>query len=280
VQATDLHSMQAPDHTAPDPQRRRIVTAAFVPAMAVLLLWCVHLLADAFAVDLARFGLLPRQVAGLPGILLAPFIHGDLGHLFNNSVPLLVLGWCLVYFYPRAAGRVTLGVWLLTGLWVWISARGDRHIGASGVVYGLAAFLFASGVLRRQRALMAIALLVAFLYGGLIWGVFPIVPRMSWESHLWGALSGVAMAIVYRRVPPAFLPDRTADSLDEPGPGGEGEQGAEIPVQQPRIVYSTDPGDEVDEDADRWKRDLQRRVELDARHTDSTWPFGGGDLPY
>ncbi len=269
--------MQAPDQATHDPQRRRILTAAILPALAVLMLWVVHLLAGAYELDLARFGLWPRHAEGLAGIVLAPLIHGDLEHLFNNSVPLFVLGWCLVYFYPRAAGRVTLGIWLLTGLWVWISARADRHIGASGVVYGLAAFLFASGVLRRQRALMAIALLVVFLYGGLIWGVFPIAPRMSWESHLWGGLAGLAMAIVYRKVPPAFLPDRTAESLDEP----DGEDGpltapAHTPVgPRIRIVYEADPGDEVDDEELRWKRELGRRTELDDRSTDSTWPIEG-----
>lgn len=268
--------MQAPDQAASDPQRRRILTAAFMPGVAVLVLWMVHLLAGAYGWDLARFGLWPRHAEGLPGIVLAPFIHGDLEHLFNNSVPLFVLGWCLVYFYPRAAGRVVLGIWLLTGLWVWISARGDRHIGASGVVYGLAAFLFVSGVLRRQRALMAIALLVAFLYGGLIWGVLPIVPGMSWESHLWGGLAGLAMAVVYRKVPPAFLPDRTAEALDEPD-GGEAAEAHEGAAEGPRIriVYQADPGDEVDDEELRWKRELARRTELDDRHTDSTWPTDG-----
>lgn len=272
----DLRPMQAPDHTIADPQRRRILTAAILPALAVLLLWMVHLVAEAYDLDLARFGLWPRHAEGLPGILLAPFIHGDLEHLFNNSVPLFVLGWCLVYFYPRAAGRVTLGIWVLTGLWVWISARADRHIGASGVVYGLAAFLFASGVLRRQRALMAIAMLVVFLYGGLIWGVFPIAPRMSWESHLWGGLAGLAMAIVYRKVPPAFLPDRTAESLEEPEDADAAEGHDAAPAgPRIRIVYQADPGDEVDDEEMRWKRELGRRTELDDRRTDSTWPIEG-----
>ncbi|MBK8949414.1 MAG: hypothetical protein IPM68_11315 [Flavobacteriales bacterium] len=119
-------------------------------------------------------------------------------------------------------------------------------------------------------------MLVVFLYGGLIWGVFPIAPRMSWESHLWGGLAGLAMAIVYRKVPPAFLPDRTSEALDD-HEDGDAAAGHDAAPAGPRIriVYEADPGDEVDDEELRWKRELGRRTELDDRRTDSTWPVEG-----
>lgn len=230
--------MQDPSQEPIPSPRSRVVTAAFVPVLAVILLWIIHGLSAAYEVSLVELGLLPRHSEGLIGILTAPLVHGDAGHLFNNSLPILVLGWCLVYFYPRVAWRVLLGIWLLTGIWVWISARGDRHIGASGVVYGMAAFLFVSGILRRQRALMAVSLLVVFLYGGLIWGVLPIVPRMSWESHLWGAVAGMALAFTHRRIPPAHLP--------EPVPVEQEETGSDMPAPITQVIYHFDPGDEME----------------------------------
>lgn len=188
---------------SPPHRERRLWISAVLPAAGVLLLWCVHLLDLGFELDLYRYGTYPRTFHGAVGILLSPFVHGDLEHLVNNSIPLFVLGWALLYFFPRLAGRVILASWLVSGCWVWLSARSSYHIGASGVVYGMAAFLFTSGLLRRQRALMGLSLLVVFLYGGLIWGVFPLFPKVSWESHLWGAVAGTAMAFLYRTVPSA-----------------------------------------------------------------------------
>jgi len=184
-------------------RERKITSSVVLPALVVLLLWCIFLIERGFGLDLSRYGILPRTSKGLVGVIFSPFIHGDAEHLLNNSIPLLVLGSALMYFFPRVAGRVVLGSWIISGIWVWISARENYHIGASGAVYGIAAFLFTSGLLRRQRTLMGLSLLVVFLYGGLIWGVFPIVPRISWESHFWGAAAGVVMAFLYRSVPAA-----------------------------------------------------------------------------
>lgn len=229
------------------PVRERKLSLAAIPAAVfVVLLWCVHLIDHTYQLDLYRFGIRPRVFSGLIGVFASPFIHGDAEHLINNSIPLLVLGWALLYFFPRVAGRVVLGSWVVSGFWVWLSARGSYHIGASGVVYGLAAFLFVSGLLRRQRTLMGLSLLVVFLYGGLLWGVFPIVPRISWESHFWGAAAGVIMAFLYRDVPSAVNDpkpilwdddeDATASGpLQEPGVPSEEED-----VQGARSWRSTD----------------------------------------
>lgn len=268
--------MGSPQGTALVDQRKRMLTAAIVPGLAVVVLWAVYLLDHGLDLGLHRFGVLPREWRGLIGIATAPFIHGDLKHLFNNSVPAFVLGWALMYFYPRAAGPVVLATWLFTGLWVWISARANYHIGASGVVYGMAAFLFTSGMLRRQRTLMALSLLVVFLYGGMVWGVFPIVPRISWESHAWGAAAGVLLAWTYRRVPPAVSDPVPVFADDE---DDDEEEGAPVPQvtgrhrSEPlRIVYHLDPGDEVDDEEMSWKRDLAKHQQpLDPDHTTDTW---------
>lgn len=195
---------EADEQAAPErPRERKLATSAVLPAIVVVLLWCVYLLDGGFGLELYRYGVFPRTAHGLVGVLAAPLVHGDLEHLLNNSIPLLVLGWSLMYFFPRLAGRVVLASWIISGMLVWVSARASYHIGASGVVYGIAAFLFTSGLLRGQRTLMGLSLLVVFLYGSLLWGMFPIVPRISWESHFWGAAVGVATAYLFRRVPAA-----------------------------------------------------------------------------
>lgn len=267
-----------------DVPRKRILRAAVLPALVVLLLWVVFLLDHGLQLELYRYGILPRSWAGLPGILLSPFIHGDAEHVFNNSVPIFFLGWSLIYFYPRKAGSVVLVSWLASGIWVWISARGNYHVGASGVVYGLATFLFVSGMLRKQRTLMALSMLVVFLYGSMVWGVFPIVPRVSWESHLWGALSGVLMAILYRNVPPA-VQDPKPLLLDDPDDddGVADEQGQDV-IHMPicalpsvsadplRIVYHMSGADLLPPAAGGDEHeDPGNSRRMDAGNTSGTW---------
>lgn len=237
-----------------------------LPAMAVLLLWSVFLLDDAFGAGLRERSILPRHVQGLRGILMAPLLHADLDHLWNNSISVLMLGWALMYFYPRVAGKVVLWSWLGTGLGVWLTARASYHLGASGVVYGMAAFLFVSGMLRKQRTLMAVSLLVVFLYGSMVWGVFPIVPRLSWESHAWGAIMGIAMAYRHRSAPPAvqdpvvvFEDEEDDDDGPSDGPPRE--------------------SDEVNEAELAWKRQLAEQSRFtggyDPSRTSTTGWHGG-----
>jgi membrane associated rhomboid family serine protease len=235
------------DQLVVSPQRkeRKLAISAVLPGIAVLLLWCAYWLDVGFDLGLYRLGIFPRTVNGLVGIMAAPFIHGDFEHLLNNSIPLFVLGWALMYFFPRLAVRVLIGSWLVSGLCVWVSARSNYHIGASGVVYGLAAFLFTSGLLRRQRTLMGLSLLVVFLYGGLLWGMFPLFPRISWESHFWGGAAGVIMAITYRQVPSAVHDPRpiTWDEEEDEGTSEEApppEQNAEADEEGARTWRSTD----------------------------------------
>lgn len=222
-----LHGQAPIDH-----DRRRMWTALVPPALVVLAMWIVLGFDEVYHLDLARFGILPRKLVGLRGIVLAPFIHGGVEHLFNNSVPLLVLGWFTMYFYPKASGRLVLVSWLVTGLWVWIMARESYHIGASGIVYALAGFIFFSGLLRRRIALMAVSLIVVFLYGSMWWGMLPLQPGVSWESHLAGGIVGSIMAWYYRKVPPSHVPPPRPDEPEDD------EGTAEFPPSD------SDPGDE------------------------------------
>jgi membrane associated rhomboid family serine protease len=155
--------------------------------------------------DLSFLGVLPRKPEGLIGIFSCPLIHSDMKHLFANSIPLMILGGCLFYFYREIAIRTFLLVYFITGLCVWAGAREAYHIGASGVVYGLAAFLFFSGIFRRDGKLLAITLLITFLYGSMVWGIFPdFFPNenISFESHFWGLIAGTLLAFYFRKEGP------------------------------------------------------------------------------
>lgn len=175
------------------------------PSLLVLIMWAVRLIETIGGYDFAFLGIYPLKWQGLIGIITTPFIHSGFSHLAANTVPMIVLGSALFYFYKDIAFRILIMIWLFTGFWVWISAREAYHIGASGIVYGLAAFILVSGILRRHTGLMAIALVVVFLYGSLIWGIFPeFFPHenISWESHLFGLIAGISLAIIYRKEGP------------------------------------------------------------------------------
>jgi membrane associated rhomboid family serine protease len=162
----------------------------------VAVLWLIPLLG--WGLDLQQYGIRPREWVGLPGILAAPLLHADLNHLIANTVPLVVLGTAMFHLYPYAAFRVLPAVYLGPGILVWLFARDGNHIGASGIIYGLVAYIFVAGLIRHDRRAVAASMLVAFMYGSLTWGVFPINPTLSWETHLAAALIGVAMAMFYR----------------------------------------------------------------------------------
>jgi membrane associated rhomboid family serine protease len=175
-----------------------IVSGAFL-----LLLWVIHFLTWLLGLDFGFLGVQPRTLGGLIGIVTMPLIHGDWGHLISNSVPMLSLGAAIVFFYPRIALKGIGWMWVGTGLLTWIAGRGNSsHIGASGLIYAFAAFLFFSGVFRRDTAAVVVALLVAMFYGSMVWGVFPSDPRVSWEGHLMGGLMGIFIAWMLRKQNP------------------------------------------------------------------------------
>lgn len=180
---------------------RLAITISFA---LVALLWVIQSLNWGLDLGLERFGVRPREWAGLPGVLLAPLLHSGFSHLTANSLPLLVMGTGMLYLYPSSTLVVIPAVYLGPGVAVWLFARESVHLGASGLVYGLVTYVFVAGVIRRDRRAVAAALLVCFLYGSLAWGVLPIEPGVSWETHLAAALIGVILAVALRRrdIPP------------------------------------------------------------------------------
>ncbi len=177
---------------------KRLYISMFFPGVILLLIWLVFLVDITLKLDLVYHGLFPRKLSGLQGIFFGPLIHGGLKHIVANSLPLFALSSLLFYFYRNLSFKVLLYCYLLTGMLVWLIGRPSYHVGASGIIYGLAGFLFASGLIRKHLGLMAISFLVAFQYGSMIWGIFPIEDTISWESHFSGLITGVALAWLYR----------------------------------------------------------------------------------
>jgi membrane associated rhomboid family serine protease len=193
-----------PRYTHSAHSRALLALALRLSAGFVALLWLVHLMHWALDLDPRPFGLAPREWRGLVGIVTAPLVHSDFPHLMANSVPLAAVGSVMLFLYPHSTLRVLPAVYLGTGAVVWLFGRDSVHLGASGLVYGLVSHVFFAGLLRRERRAIAASLLVAFTYGTLAWGVLPVDPRMSWETHLAAGVIGLLMALVLRRldVPP------------------------------------------------------------------------------
>ncbi len=162
-------------------------------------MWLVKLFEYSFDTFFWAFGIYPRKAEGLTGIIFAPFIHGDFNHLISNSFPFFILSGSLFYFYRDYAFKILFFLCLMTGILIWLLARPVYHIGASGIVYGLASFLIFSGLITRNRALTALSFIIIFLYGGLLWGMFPGQKGISWESHLFGGISGFLAALWFAR---------------------------------------------------------------------------------
>lgn len=154
------------------------------------------------ALDLRSFGLRPRTIEGLIGILTYPLLHSGWEHITNNSVTAFVLLFGMFSFYGRLGWQVLAWSWIMSGLWMWIAARDGNHIGFSGVIYALASFIFFAGVIRKYFRLMALSAVVVFLYGSMVWGIFPMNPQISWEGHLFGAIAGIILAFYFKQSGP------------------------------------------------------------------------------
>ena len=181
-----------------------IFEAIFYPTIVVVAMWLVFWGDHLFpAIDFYKFGVMPVEISSLKGILFMPLIHSknEIGHIINNTPPTFVLLAAIIYYYRDIALKVFILSWLFTGVGVWLFAENTNsfHIGMSGVVYAMAAFLFTSGVIRKYKPLQAISLFVAFIYGGMVWGVFPTETPISWEGHLAGLITGIILAIIYRK---------------------------------------------------------------------------------
>ena len=182
--------------------KKALFNILFFPILFLIIMWMVKLIEHNFQLSFANYGIYPQKLSGLKGILFFPFIHKDFSHLINNSYPVLILGGMLFSFYKKIACQLFFWLFFITGFWLWIIGRPSFHIGASGIIYALASFLFISGVIRKNPRLSAVSMIVIFLYGSMIWGILPTKNPISWDGHLSGFLAGIVVAIFYKNKGP------------------------------------------------------------------------------
>ncbi len=235
-----------------EPHQFRYSTGVFAyPIGFVLLIWFIFWAQVRFLPQIKNFGIYPQSIEGLRGIIFSPFIHSDIDHIYHNTIPLFVLTIALFYFYRPIAWKVLFFGILLSGFITWIIGRPANHIGASGLIYVLVSFIFFKGMFARHYRLIALSLMVVFLYGSMIWYVFPVKEGMSWEGHLGGLITGILFAIIFRKTiakPEKYIwqqPDYKQDDdpflkhFDENGNFIEHieKEVEEVEQQQPQITY-------------------------------------------
>jgi membrane associated rhomboid family serine protease len=193
-----------PGFTGSERARANFRLAIRIALAFVSLLWIIQLSNWVLDLGPGDLGIRPRTWSGLIGVVFAPLLHGGVEHLLANSPPLVVLATTMLYLYPQSSVRVLPAVYLGPGIAVWLFGRSSVHLGASGLVYGLVSYILVAGLIRRDRRAIAASLLVCFMYGALVWGVFPIASGVSWETHLAAAVIGVGLAIKLKHldIPP------------------------------------------------------------------------------
>ena len=207
--------MNIQDQPAATNDSRRLSKAFIASLLLVLLLWLIKLIELFAGLDLAQYGIYPRRLDGLAGVLFTPFIHASIAHVFANSAPLIMMGTLLIYAYPRSVKIVLPAVYLVGGFGVWLFAREAYHIGASGIAFGLLFFVLTIGILRRARRDIAVSLIVFLLYGGMISGIIPGQQGISFESHLSGALVGLLLGFLLRHRDPEPPPKQYSWEIEE-----------------------------------------------------------------
>ncbi len=173
------------------------------PLVGIILIWTVFWIELRFQVNLNEYGVYPRTLKGLRGVFLSPFIHGSVEHLYNNTIPLAILTASLFYFYKKISIKVLLYGVIASGIITWLIGRSSYHIGASGIIYVLASFTFFKGIFSKYYRLVALSLIVVFIYGSLLWYIFPIKDEISWEGHLGGFITGLMLAIILKTETPS-----------------------------------------------------------------------------
>lgn len=222
---------------------KHLFSIAKYPLLFLALCWLLFLFDKEFSLELFRFGVSPRKAEGLIGILCSPFIHADLNHILNNSLPILILGSLIFYFYKSIAWSSIIWVYFISGVWLWIGGRNsdtitNYHFGASTLIYAFSTFLFFSGVFRKHKQLMVVSALVVLLYGSITWGIFPFDNTISWEGHLFGAISGVLVAYSYRKEGPQAAPF-TWSEVDNVGLAYLGIEEEETEIES--SIFETNP---------------------------------------
>ncbi len=188
-----------PDYVSSRRAQGNFVLAFKITLGFLAVIWSVFLFDQLLNLNLIQFGLRPRDSIGLIGLITTPLLHFNLSHILSNSLPLMIGGCFMLYLFPNSAVRALPVIYIGSGALAWLFARSNIHIGASGLIYGLLAFVFVSGVLRRDMRSIGAALVIWFMYGSMIWGVLPAAPETSWELHASGFVLGVWMAIAYRQ---------------------------------------------------------------------------------
>lgn len=200
-----------------DDEKKHLQLSIFMPLVFIAIIWIVKLFEFVSGTDLGQYGLLPRHFSGLRGILFSPFLHGDWNHLFSNTVPFFVLSFLMIFNYRKVAFKSFVFIFFVSGILVWLFGRENYHIGASGLVYGMAFFIFFSGIFRKNIQSIALSLLIVFIYGGIVWGILPIDLKTSWEGHLMGAICGFTTAFYFRKtdLPAEIILDDDEDEEEE-----------------------------------------------------------------
>ena len=181
---------------------KNLINTLKYPLFFLLIMWGVKIFEILYNTSYIDLGVLPRSFKGLKGIVFSPFIHKDLSHLINNSMPIIVLGSSLSYFYPRIKFRLVLWLYFTCGILLWGIGRSSFHIGASGFIYALASFIFFSGLMKKNKRLSALSLVVVFIYGSMFWGLLPTHENVSWEGHLSGLIAGLIIAFFFKNLGP------------------------------------------------------------------------------
>lgn len=188
--------------------RKRLRLASFPAILFLVLLWLIFLLGETILPhhEMMRLGIAPCEAVGLRGIFFSPLLHDSLPHLWSNTLSLFILIWFLFYFYSKIALKTFIALWIISGTVTWLIGRNALHVGASGLLFAMLFFLFFSGIFRKYIPLVSVSLIVAFVYGGSVWSMFPVAElvdaSISWEGHLSGALSGLLIALLFRKEGP------------------------------------------------------------------------------
>lgn len=223
---------------------RRIIVAMAIPLFLIFVLYMIKILETGMGWNFTHLGVYPQQQKGVFGIFAHPLVHSSFRHLVANTVPLFFLSWCLFYFYKNIASYIFFIIWVGCGALTFVIGKPGWHIGASGIIYGLAFFLFFSGLLRRHIPLIAISLLITFIYGGLIWNMLPFFAKetTSWEGHLSGATIGLLCAFIFQKYGPqkpvAFADEDDNEDEEE---GSEEENEEEISNFSPTNSIPPEP---------------------------------------